>query len=265
LKPELVEPDWEVMQDQVRYMAWIRRLSFVRLKKHHRRIFPKGGKFYMRMPGWCPRYYYERRLFYYYTATHYHLPNPWRKAFRKEALAILHHCPTDATRAKDMQILRDLQDFRNFTAQGIAHLSEDRIDTYLTRLGYMVELPEDQKRQILFELYHLHRSDIVPRHSLTTGKPIRYEVRKGLRAKVLENPGMGWPEFQAEFGPEFPRLRRSTFYHARKALKDAGYKLPKLKAGRRPKAIIAKGKVTDLGKTIQTIARSDRHKRKDTV
>lgn len=266
IKADDVEVDWETLEDQQRYLAWLRRRTIRQLRAHHRTVFPKGSEFYMKLPTWVPRYYYERRLIYFYIAKNYHLPNPWKREFRKKALAVLTHRHEDETRAADMSIVRELSDFRKFTAQGIANLPEDRVDVYLTRLGYMVDLPLDYKKRILFEYYNLHRGDIVPRHSLTTGKPVRYKIQLGtLRARILKHPDWGWPEFEAEYKSEMPGVTRKSFYDARKKLRAAGANIPILKAGRRRNAVIVKGKLGDYGKAVESITRNSRHKGKDTL
>jgi len=69
-----IEIDWDILSDQQKYLAWLRRRTLKQLNKHHQKVFPLSHRFYMKMPGWCPRYYRERRLYFWYAATHYRLP-----------------------------------------------------------------------------------------------------------------------------------------------------------------------------------------------
>ena len=256
--------DWDALKSQQKYLAFLRRLPVEKLRKHHRKVFHKDHPFYMKLPGWTPRYYYERRLYFYYAANNYHLPDPFRKDFRKQTIEVLRHQLTDKTRGPDMQIVKELSDFRKFTVEGIMALPEHRVDTYLLRLGYLVDVPLDQKRQILFELYNMHPGDIVPRYSLTTGKPIRYKLRKpNLRQLILENPTADYNTLMDKFGRELKNIRQDVFHQARYRLRKAGYNLPKLKSGRR--GIIVGGKATPAGRDIENFTYNYRLKREKTM
>jgi hypothetical protein len=248
------EVDFEALEDQKKYLAWLRRQNLGKLKRHHKTIFPRGHRFYMSLPKWCPRYYYERRLFFWFMAQNYHLPDPYRREFRKKAIQVLDYRPKDETRPKDIAIYKELADLRLFTPRGIANLTEDRVDFYLTRLGYLVDVPLDQKKQILFELYHLHQSDIVPRFSLKTGKPVTYQVRNAetIRKAILESPDLPFPEFKARYKYRLPPINRRSWQRARSILRSAGADIPDLRGkGRVQKAaIVSKGRLTPAAEAI---------------
>jgi len=264
LKAErLPEINQEILASQGRYLSWLRRRTIKELRKHHANVFHEGHAYEMELPTWSPRYYYERRCYYWYCAVHYHLPEPFRRTFRKEAHSILRFRISDETRAADMDILRELRDFRKFTKNGISLLSEDRVDQFLLRLGYVVDVPLDQKRQILFELYNMHRGDIVPRYSLTTGKPIRYRTTgKSIRQLIIENPMLGYQQMLDKYGKTHD-IKATYFYHTRSHLRKAGYDLPPLVVVKR--GIIVDGKKSEAGRDLEAATHSSRYQRKKSL
>lgn len=230
-----VPVDVERLHAQVKHLSWLRRLPPRRLKKFHREVFSTKGraaKYYQKLPDWTPRYYLERRCWFWFCACNYHLPHPYKENFWREADAVLREKVSDDTRAADMRIVAELRDFRRFTAEGVAALPEHRIDTYLLRLGYCVQhLPLDHKRRILFELYNLNQHDIVPRFSLVTGKPIRYMTTAiSCRKAILAHPTYSYEEICQKY-PEV-KWDRAYFYQKRYDLRQKGYVIPKLEGGK---------------------------------
>lgn len=247
--------NWENLQAQQRYLSWLRRLPVKKLKSHHRKVFPDGHKYHQDIPNWTPRYYYERRCYFWHVLHNFHLPAPFLPNMQRKAHEILSQVISDDTRPADMDIVRELRDFRKFTQSGIQALTESQVDKYLVRLGYLLEIPLDQKRQILLELYQFHPGDVVPRFSLTTGKPIRYLVRRTLRRLILEHPDWSFGMLVDKYGAEFD-FKQASFWNARNLLRKAGYKLPDIRVR---SGIVVKGKSTNVGKAIQA-AHTDRLK-----
>lgn len=259
---EDIPVDFERLDAQQRYLAWLRRMKFYRLKRHHKKVFPKGHPFHVAMPKWAPRYYHERRCYFYYCAVNYHLPEPFATSFKKRAKAILTQRLTDDTKSIDMQILNVIHELRKFTKDGILGLPEARVDAYLHSLGYILSVPFEQKRLVLLELYYFRTTDITRRYKNTVRLHVYRLDQPTLRARILENPKLRFHEFSVRFKDEFPHLKIRSFETSRSYLRKVGYKLPRL-CNRiiNPLRVTTDGKKTALGKELLKAAHRRRQQR----
>ena len=79
------------LEKQFKYLRMLKALNVPELRKVHKEIFPKGHRFYAKIPMHMHRSIIERRLFYYFAASNYHFPDkhPLTKEFRRKARHIL--------------------------------------------------------------------------------------------------------------------------------------------------------------------------------
>ena len=219
----------ERLYAQQQYLAWLKRLRRRKLRQHHQNVF-RGGPFEIHLPRNVTRHFLERRLYMFFAAQNYHLPDPFRAAFKKRTHAILKE-PYDRTEQEyEEMLLKDLQALQSWLRDSSAQLDDGQVKRIVMVLGYHLEkgAPDAWWRRILAEL--AQEKDIALAYARNLQTMVGHRLNKhSLQKLILENPWMGWPEFQRWYGDEMPTVTANSFYFTRSYLKSQGFRLPSLR------------------------------------
>ena len=246
----------EILAKQFRFLRYLKRLKPRKLRRYHRKIFPKVHPYWIRIPRWIHRTVLERRLFYYFCLKNYHYPQDHYiyRQFKQNAKHVL-----SQTYIKDLdpteQAKQVTKEYMSFTPTRIKSMSIVEVDRYLASLSLFVEADEDTRRKVLWEWFNKPGDELTAhfnRRGLMVRKkgPVNNKYR--LRELILENPMLQYDGFVEAFGEQMPTVSRASFNNARSQLKKAGYELPILPRGPY-KPVVATGKHGKLSKARQIV------------
>jgi len=235
--------DEESFALQQAYMNMLRKLKVKDLKHLHQKVFAKHKPaFSPRIPPWCPRTVFERRLFLLFAAKNYHLPKdlPESIAFIrkvKDVLTATFKGPLDTI---DRQVRRDLNKHSNFSRERIGAMSREQVERYLTKLGYQYDkekVSEEDCKELLWEYFNLPANKTWPKRINRNGETRALVKNRNfasptLRQIIIDNPTLNWTQFCRRFGDIRPSTTHDSFRMCKSELRRMGYDIPKLVSGR---------------------------------
>lgn len=215
-KPDVgYEPD-KLLQQQA-YLVYLRRLDSPKLRKHHIEVFsrlpPEHPWCQPRLPRWCGRAHYERRLWYKFTVDNYHFEGSFLDDFKRVANDLLSHKFTDKTQRTDLDLSRRMRDFSDYSMQTVLDMSMIRVEQMLHLFGYLVEASDETKRICLWELVNKHASDLIPFGKMTAKVVFaRADLRiRSFRQFIADNAKMSWADFLEHHIHKFPGMTNAKF------------------------------------------------------
>lgn len=229
MKPE------ELLAKQMRFLYHVKNLKLKKLRRLHRKVFPKDHPYWVPLPKWLHRSSIERRLFYYFCLRNYHYPkdHPIYKQFKLNAKHVLspkYFRGLDPTQ----QAKQRLSEHGMFTATRIKAMPIAEVDRYLASVSLFVEADETTRRKVLWEWFNKPSNELV-QHFNKTGKRVRKRGNLNnnyrLTELILENPTLQYDDFVEAFGEQMPTVSRASYNNTRCMLRKAGHDLPMFKRG----------------------------------
>lgn len=225
-------------QLQQAFLTNLRQMKVNELKALHRETFNKlPAQFSAKIPYWCNRLVYERRLFLAFAAKNYHLPrgSEARAKFLSQVYRVLQGNFNDAVEDADVALKKELYKHNVFDRNKIDAMDVKQINRFLSKLGYVFtgEVSTDDKRQMLWEYFNLPSYLLVKKGEAQTLRRLDKEDSKRLEEIILENPRITWKQFYTKYHKELPLIDNSQFKNKKTLLRKKGYDIPRLDAGGR--------------------------------
>lgn len=222
--------DNDKLASQFEKLHELKSLGLVQLRALHGNTFT-GTKWAVFIPQWMHRSLMEKRIWYRWCVSHYHLPkdHPRAIAFRAKTRVILAQQFVEGYATKEQVHRQQLMEHRRFTKEGIEAMPMEEVDGFLSAIGLFITGTRAQRRKCLWEYFHLPLSKL-PVKRRRSSVPTVVNTVVGL---VRDHPNMGYDEFRARFGRILPTVCRQIFYNARYKLRKQGWPLPRHKAGRK--------------------------------
>jgi len=252
-------PSSEKLKKQFDYLRKLKKMSFSKLRTHYREQISDTPYKNTKMVK-APRAEYEKRCFYLFCMRNYHYEKNTspRIMFFKLAKSVLLKDWEPLPKDQERERTRKLQYSQTqlFTKNSINSMPIVAVERYLTEFGIYVDIPNKDKRRLLWELHRLPASKL-PKTLNENGEVVsprgldrtRLNNQYCLRDIILENPSMTYNEFIERWGDKMPQTSRNSFKVTRSQLKKAGYALPDLRI--HGQAVTRNGKVTPRGRILR--------------